>query len=143
MNKLIMTGILALVLALAGCGPMAGFGETREITADTYRVLRIVDGDTFRVRYDGDVVSVRIFGIDAPERNTPEGPAATAKLAELIDDRDVRLVFCGEKKRDNFGRLLARVFVAGDDGDIEVGQAMIAAGAAGPYRFASRKRVKR
>ncbi len=128
------------VFALAGCGSLAGFGETREITARTYRVLRVIDGDTFVIRYDGEPTSVRIYGIDAPEMKDPAGLPSRDHLIELIDDREVRLVFCGPRRRDNFGRLLARVFVAGDDGDIEVGQAMIAAGTAGPYRVASRKR---
>ncbi len=132
--------VLMLCVFVSGCGSLAGFGDASEITADTYRVLRIVDGDTFKIRYDGDVVSVRIIGIDAPERNTPQGPAATAKLTELIDDREVRLVFCGPRRRDNFGRLLARVFVAGGAGDIEVGPAMIAAGCADPYRVASSRK---
>ncbi len=143
MNKLIIGAILAGALAVAGCGSLAGFGETREITVRTYRVLRIVDGDTFKIRYDGEPTSVRIYGIDAPEMKDPAGLPSRDHLIELIDDREVRLVFCGPRRRDNFGRLLARVFVAGDDGDIEVGPAMIAAGAAGPYKVASRKRAKR
>jgi len=35
------------------------------------------------VMYDGELTSVRIHGIKAPERNTPEGPASTATLGDL------------------------------------------------------------
>ena len=133
------TGIFAPVVlslamfAAAGCRaaetPLRAFEGTREITARMFRVLRVVDGDTFKIRYDGDVVSVRIWGIDAPEMNAPGGPASKEALARLIDDREIRLVFSGPRRRDHFGRLLARVFV----GDLEVGPEMIRSGHAKPY----------
>ena len=47
----------------------------------------------------------------------------------MIEGRTVRLEFPGRRKRDNFGRLLARVYV--DDRDI--GAAMITKGQAGQY----------
>lgn len=112
----------------AGCAPPHS-GAT-EITTRIFRVLRVIDGDTFCVRYDGDVTAVRIWGIDAPEANTEAGRASTEALKRLIDDRDVRLAFCGSRKRDNFGRLLARVFVA----EAEVGPEMIRTGQARPHR---------
>lgn len=40
----------------------------------------ITDGDTFRC--DGNL-KIRLWGIDAPERHTPAGPAATRALADL------------------------------------------------------------
>ena len=64
-----------------------------------------MDGDTFKVTYDGEQTSVRIVGINAPERNTPEGPAATKALTDLVDGKMVRLEFTEPRKRDNFGRL--------------------------------------
>lgn len=76
---------------------------TREITAQTFAVTRIVDGVTFKVLYDGEETSVRLFGIDAPERRDPNGPTATAALGAMIDGKFVRLTFPGTRKRDNFG----------------------------------------
>ncbi|MCK4624364.1 MAG: thermonuclease family protein [Phycisphaerae bacterium] len=129
----VMSLLLFMFVLPAGCTPPAA--GTNEITARTFHVLRVIDGDTFRIRYDGDVTSVRIWGIDAPEKNTPAGPAATEALRWLIDDHDVRLVFCATRKRDNFGRLLARVFVD----DKEVGPELIRSGHASPYGSSKRK----
>ncbi len=103
-----------VLLLLAGC-------TCRVITAHDYLVLRVVDGDTFKVHYDGEQTSVRFIGIDAPELTEAGGPKATAALERLVGGRVVRLEFAGERKRDNFGRLLCRVYVDG----VDVGAALV------------------
>ena len=108
---------VGLLICLAGC-------VSREITARTFTVDRIIDGDTFEIRYDGEPTSVRLFGIDAPEIRDPGGAEAKAELARLILTRKVRLQFPGKRKRDNFGRLLARVYVDG----IDIGAEMVKRG---------------
>ena len=105
------------------------FPPCREIAARTFKVERIVDGDTFCVRYDGESTSVRLIGIDAPERRDPDGPAATKALANLIGGKTVRLEFTEARKRDNFGRLLCKVYV----GDVDIGQWMLDNGHATVY----------
>ena len=98
--------MLIMILCLAGC-------ETRVITARRFEVVRVIDGDTFRIMYDGEETSVRLVGIDAPERRQPGGPAATAALRKMIDRRTVRIEFPCKRKRDNFGRLLCDVHIEG------------------------------
>ena len=104
--------VLALVLVggmilITGCG---------EVTQRAYRVVRVIDGDTFRVHYDGEETSVRLEGCDAPERNEPGGREAADFVRALIDGKMVRLRFvAGQRKRDNFGRLLCRVEIGGED----------------------------
>ena len=94
---------------------------TREITARAFDVRRIIDGDTFVIMYDGEPTSVRIAGIDTPERGEPGAGEATAALRDLIAGETVTLTFIDpRRKRDNFGRLLAAVVVDGRD----VGEAM-------------------
>ena len=56
-------------------------------------------------------------------------PAATKALAGLIEGKTVRLEFTEGRKRDNFGRLLCRVYV----GDVDVGRWMIEHGHATEY----------
>ena len=102
-----------VLLLLAGC-------TCRVITARDYLVLRIVDGDTFKVHYDGEQTSVRFIGMDSPELTEPGGADATAAIERLVGGRVVRLDFAGERKRDNFVRLLFRVYVDG----VDVGQAL-------------------
>ena len=120
------------LFAVAGAGcqaPTALPHECREITATTFKVQRIVDGDTFVVSYDGEATYVRFFGINAPERRDPAGPAATAALAKLIEGKTVRLDFPGKRKRDNFGRLLCKVYVNG----LDIGAEMMRRGHAKAY----------
>jgi len=116
------TVILILILLAVGC-------ESREITARRFQVIRIVDGDTFKIEYDGESTSVRFFGINAPEKRDPDGPASTAALTSKIDGKAVRLEFPADRKRDNFGRLLCRVYV----GDVDVGKWMMDNGHAVRY----------
>jgi len=98
-----------MILALAGCSRR----ETREVTVRDFEVLRVIDGDTFTVMYDGEETSVRIADFDAPEPREKGGPEAKAALEKLIAGRVVRLSFPGPRKRDHFGRLRANVYVDG------------------------------
>ena len=104
---------------------------TREITATTFPVIRVIDGDTFVIEYDGEPTSVRIAGIDTPERGEPGYEEATRALEGLIIGEEVKLTFADPSdKRDNFGRLLARVKVNG----LDIGEIILAQGLAESYR---------
>ena len=80
----------------------------------------VVDGDTIDVSIDGRRERVRLIGIDTPETKKPNtpvqcyGPEATAFTTSLLPidaplhlERDV-------EARDDFGRLLAYVYLAAD-----------------------------
>jgi len=77
-------------------------------------VLSVYDGDTIRVSIDlgFDIhlvnVSVRLYGIDAPELGTDDGKESREKLAEKIGKK-ARLV--SEPKRDKYGRILATIYL--------------------------------
>jgi hypothetical protein len=103
---------------------------TDAITARRFQVTRVVDGDTFKIVYDGEATSVRILGIDTPERGEPGFEEATAALRALIAGRVVRLAFPEDRKRDSFGRLLATVHVNG----LDVGDVLLRRGLAERYR---------
>ena len=94
-----------------------------------FDVLRVVDGDTFVVRYDGEPTKVRLLDIDTPERGKAGYDEATDVLRSLIRGRTVTLHFDADRKRDNFGRLLARVTVNGTD----IGGVMLERGLAERY----------
>ena len=99
--------ILALCLVV-GCGP------TTKITQTEFEVLRVIDGDTFVVMYDGEETSVRLADYDAPEPREEGGQEAKAELERLILGRVVTLEFPGPRKRDHFGRLFARAYLGGN-----------------------------
>ncbi len=79
-------------------------------------MLRVVDGDTIEVDYNGREEDVRYIGIDTPESVAPDRPVecyghrASDFNASLVDGETVRLVFDAEL-RDRYGRLLAYVYV--------------------------------
>lgn len=76
-----------------------------------------IDGDTLRI---GDE-RIRLFGIDAPERSDPGGPAATSALQRLLDLG----VTCEAVDTDRYGRTVAMCFTP-DGGDVSC--AMVAMG---------------
>jgi micrococcal nuclease len=79
-------------------------------------VTRVVDGDTVEVDLDGQTEDVRYIGVDTPETVKPGepvecfGPQASSFNHRLVEGRRVRLVF-GVERRDDYGRLLAYVYL--------------------------------
>lgn len=77
----------------------------------TFLVARVVDGDTLELA-NGE--SVRLVGIDTPERGECGYDTATANLARLVLGKSVRLGMSDED-RDRYGRLLRYVNVGSMD----------------------------
>ena len=108
---------LALLAALAALVLDHGRGGGRAPSGPvSARVLRVVDGDTIKVRLaGGSVERVRYIGIDTPESVKPGTPVQCyAKRAShfntaLVEGREVTLRFDAER-RDRYGRLLAYVY---------------------------------
>lgn len=93
---------------------------------ETGNVVRVVDGDTLEVRLrSGGVVSVRMLGIDTPERGQCGATAAAANLralapvgstVDLVSDRT-------QAAKDRYGRLLRYVARHGGYQDLSYRQA--------------------
>lgn len=113
---------VALMAAIGALWAPAGHAETVSFAA---RVVRVVDGDTFRV--DGLDRSIRIWGLDAPERGESGGSAATRALRGLIEGREVS---CRIRDIDRYRRIVGQCFLP--DGR-DVAAAMIRKGAATEY----------
>jgi micrococcal nuclease len=98
---------------------------------ESAKVLKVVDGDTLKVRYKGIEESVRLIGIDAPEsrpnkkaRNdaqrsgedlktiTAMGKEATSYAKSLVKPGDTVKMEFDVQKRDKYGRLLAYVYLS-------------------------------
>jgi endonuclease YncB( thermonuclease family) len=67
-------------------------------------VHRVIDGDTFVSAN----ATIRLFGVDTPERGERCYAEATARLRELAGD-SVRVEF-GPRQGDNYGRILYYVY---------------------------------
>jgi endonuclease YncB( thermonuclease family) len=120
----------------------SGGHECREVATRgrLFAVRRVIDGDTFVVEdYDGEPTSVRILGIDAPERGKPGADEARDALAAILwgSAMMVELEFGPRTKRDAFGRLLCEV-VARERGPggvaIDVGERLLDLGHAVRFR---------
>lgn len=92
--------------------------------------IRAVDGDT--IEFAGQ--TVRIIGLDAPETRRAQcqderrrGLLAKWALADLLASGEVRMI--KQRRRDRYGRILARLTVDGRD----VAAVMISQGHARPY----------
>src|SRR3954467_3861194 len=85
----------------------------------TGKVVRIADGDTVTILVDGNhQVKVRLFGIDAPERGQDYSRKSREALAELVFEKDVRVVV---HDKDRYGRSVGDIYV----GDLLVNEKMI------------------
>ncbi len=86
----------------------------------TAPVERVVDGDTFKARFGLESVSVRVVGIDTPERGEAGFKEATKAAQRRYEGQVATLTIGGAKSRragqcvgsavlDRYGRILARV----------------------------------
>ncbi|WP_173915920.1 thermonuclease family protein [Halobacillus sp. Marseille-Q1614] len=82
-------------------------------------VTRVIDGDTIEVNMDGKTEDVRLLLIDTPETVHPSepvqpyGPEASQFVKDTLSGEEVR-VKVGSEERDNYGRLLAYVYIDGE-----------------------------
>ncbi|MDX1733554.1 MAG: thermonuclease family protein [Halioglobus sp.] len=104
-------------------------GQSPEAFDIVGRVVRVADGDTISVLdANNKQHKVRFFGIDAPERDQPQGDAAQLALARLVEDRDVGVVVI---ETDDYGRSVGTVY----RGNLNINQAMVKGGYAWWYRY--------
>lgn len=99
--------------------PTATGSSTPEPEDDTNAtVTRVVDGDTIKTTFEGQLLTIRLIGIDTPETVHPTepvecfGPAASKFTTRALEGARVRLEFDVER-RDQFGRTLAYVWLNG------------------------------
>lgn len=112
----------------------------------TYRVDRVVDGDTVRIIRDGESVALRLIGGDTPETVHPSvptecyGPEASAEAKRLLTGKTVTVVYDPTQGRatdegyrvDKYGRDL--VYLQLPDGR-DFMEHMISEGFASEYTY--------
>jgi micrococcal nuclease len=94
--------------------------------AAEYKVIRVVDGDTIVVAYQGKHEKVRLLCVNTPEsvhpdkkQNIPMGKVASEYTKSRLKGQYINLEFEG-KRRGNYGRLLCYVFVDGVNFNLEL-----------------------
>lgn len=84
-------------------------------------LVRTIDGDTIKIRYQGKEQNVRYLLIDTPETNHPRlgkqpfGDQAKERNRELLANGEVAIEFDIGQRTDKYGRLLAYVYVSGEN----------------------------
>lgn len=93
--------------------------ENEPIDKISYKVIKVVDGDTMDVDINGTVERLRLIGIDTPETVDPRkdvqcfGKEASDKSKELLEGKYVTLESDSSQSiRDKYKRLLVYVFMS-------------------------------
>jgi endonuclease YncB( thermonuclease family) len=88
----------------------------------SYRLVRVVDGDTIKIRVKDKTEPVRLLRINTPERGVAGYEQATQALRELLITPKVEIVFekPQSEQRDRYDRILAYVFVKAKNVNVEM-----------------------
>jgi len=102
--------------------PLSAIAQTTPAT-----VVSIGDGDTLRIREAGQVTTIRLACVDAPERaQSPWGQQSTSRLKQLLPLGTA--VQVREVTRDRYGRTVAELYVGKQSVNLQMvkeGQAVI------------------
>ncbi len=98
---------------------------------ESVTVLRVIDGDTLKIIYNGDKENIRLIGIDTPENRinkksqrdakrsgrdlktiTAMGRRAESYVKNLIKKGDTIIIEFDTQKRDKYRRLLGYVYLS-------------------------------
>ena len=102
-------------------------------SAQSYEVVKVIDGDTISVQKSDATETVRMIGVDAPETGQCYTSEATQKLKSLLAGGTVSLELDpGQGVRDKYDRLLAYVFSESGTNTAEV---LIEGGFAKEYTY--------
>ena len=87
-------------------------------------VVKVVEGDTIYILDAAQrQYKIRLAGIDAPESEQPFGEQSKERLAAMIDGKDVTVLWF---KMDHLGRLIGKVWLNGQDVNLEMVRAGLA-----------------
>jgi micrococcal nuclease len=136
-------GLIAAMIMI-GCA----FGAQADELAT---VLRVIDGDTLKITYEGRKESIRLIGIDAPESKinnkawkdaaqsshdiaviTSMGKEATGYVKTLINEGSAISIEFDLQKRDKYRRLLGYAYLP--DGKM-LNEEIVKAGYAGVMTY--------
>lgn len=95
----------------------------------TYKVVSVLDGDTFNATDENVTFRVRIAAMDAPEKGQPCAKMAKYRLEQMLQSKNVTIKPV-KKNQDRYGRVLGHVFLDGQD----IALLMIQEGLATYYR---------
>jgi endonuclease YncB( thermonuclease family) len=121
------------IFLLAACQQTATQQEQATTAEEAgYQVIAIKDGDTIEILKDGKPVRIRLYGIDAPEKNQDFGTRAQQYTSSLVFGKLVELE---EKGSDRYGRVVGIIYLP--DGR-SLNEELVSAGFAWHYKAYSK-----
>jgi len=72
-------------------------------------VVKVIDGDTFDMKYGKEKIRIRLYGVDSPERGQAFNVKAKEFTAGLIADKEVRVII---RNKDRYGRFVGDVYLS-------------------------------
>ncbi|OIQ49829.1 Thermonuclease precursor [Pseudodesulfovibrio hydrargyri] len=125
-NPLFLRAFFVACMLTCVCLPPAHAGAD----GPDARFLRALDGDSLRVDHMGEVLEIRLIGVDAPEYKQEYSRKARDFSQRFCRGETLRLEF-DKERRDRYGRTLAYVYA---DGRM-LNEALVRAGLAVPIRI--------
>lgn len=113
--------------------------------SDTYvrhaTVRKVVDADTVDLLVDlgcdvAHKMRCRLNGVNAPEKNTPEGKAAIVWMKEQLPIGNAVVVQTIKDKKEKYGRYLADVYLPGQE--VSLNETLMSNGFAKEYHGEAR-----
>lgn len=99
------------------------FGSVTQTSGSTDKnavtLVKVVDGDTLKVNYQGQEKTIRLLLMDTPESVKPGTPVqpfakeASDRMKQLVWNKALTLEFDVGERNDKYGRLLAYVYADG------------------------------
>lgn len=109
--KVLIAGlVLASVLGWTGwknLDKIKNYYQVKQIFSMKTRAISILDGDTITIK---NGLSVRLLGIDAPNRGMQGYEESTKYLSQLINEKKLNLEY-DTYQEDKFGRILAYIWI--------------------------------
>ena len=116
-------GSIILVLLIAFLYNLFFTEEEQTASNDGFipvELVRTIDGDTIKIKYEGKEQNLRYLLIDTPELNhsqlgkQPFAEEATQRNDELLKSGKLEIEFDIGEQVDKYGRLLAYVYIDGE-----------------------------
>jgi len=121
-TPIIKTTIIATITLVIGFFGGRSYQDVQEAQVPTNPVVtRIIDGDNLELE-SGD--SVRLYGVNCPEKNKPQSQEAIDLTTKLASDQQIKIEYQPNYKKDRWDRILGYVFI----GDTHLNEELVKSG---------------
>lgn len=117
----IFTFIISFICIYAVCEYKDKDKESENVILYEASFIEVVDGDTIKVELDGEVVKVRLIGVNAPEsvhadetQNNEYGRMASDFTADFFEDYETVYLQYDKDRQDQYDRKLCYVWLKED-----------------------------